>query len=204
MQLFYSFFSLWIISFECNDLSCCRLHVPFHSMKKSCRFAGKGLHIIWVSVEVRPHESQHARSPCPSPTHRVHSDSHPLSQWLPSSHLILCHPLLLLPPIPPSIRVFSNESNLCMRWPKYWSFSFSIIPSKEIPGQEMINYTMQGKIAFCSFEQTFDCPVTYVVKYIAVTVIDRWYIGEKMSELRDLDFFLLYVCPWGKLQLSHS
>ena len=53
---------------------------------------------------------------------------------MPSSHLILCHPLLLLPLIPPSIRVFSNESTLCMRWPKYWSFSFSIIPSKEIPG----------------------------------------------------------------------
>ena len=53
---------------------------------------------------------------------------------MPSSHLILCRPLLLLPPIPPSIRVFSNESTLCMRWPKYCSFSFSIIPSKEIPG----------------------------------------------------------------------
>ena len=53
---------------------------------------------------------------------------------MPSSHLILCCPLLLLPPIPPSIRVFSNESPLLMRWPKYWSFSFSIIPSKEIPG----------------------------------------------------------------------
>ena len=53
---------------------------------------------------------------------------------MPSSHLILCRPLLLLPPIPPSIRVFSNESSLHMRWPKYWSFSFSIIPSKEIPG----------------------------------------------------------------------
>ena len=53
---------------------------------------------------------------------------------MPSSHLILCHPLLFLPPIPPSIRVFSNESALRMRWPKYWSFSFSIIPSKEIPG----------------------------------------------------------------------
>ena len=51
-----------------------------------------------------------------------------------SSHLILCWPLLLLPPIPPSITVFSNESTLHMRWPQYWSFSFSIIPSKEIPG----------------------------------------------------------------------
>ena len=53
---------------------------------------------------------------------------------MPSSHVILCHPLFLLPPIPPSIRVFSNESTLCMRWPKYWSFSFSIIPTKEHPG----------------------------------------------------------------------
>ena len=54
---------------------------------------------------------------------------------MPSSHLILCHPLLLLPPIPPSIRVFSNESTLRIRWPNYWSFLFSIIPTKEIPGQ---------------------------------------------------------------------
>ena len=53
---------------------------------------------------------------------------------MPSSHLILCHSLLLLPSIPPSIRVFSNESTLRKRWPKYWSFSFSIIPSKENPG----------------------------------------------------------------------
>ena len=53
---------------------------------------------------------------------------------MPSSHLILCRPLLLLPPILPSIRVFSNESTLCMRWLKYWSFSFNIIPSKEYPG----------------------------------------------------------------------
>ena len=53
---------------------------------------------------------------------------------MPSSHLILCRPLLLQPPIPPNIKVFSNESTLCIRWPKYWSFSFSIIHSKEIPG----------------------------------------------------------------------
>ena len=59
---------------------------------------------------------------------------------MPSSHLILCRPLLLLPQIPPSIRVFSNESTLRMRWPKYWSFSFSIIPSKEIPG--LISFRM--------------------------------------------------------------
>ena len=59
---------------------------------------------------------------------------------MPSSHLILCCPLLLLPPIPPSIRVFLNESTLLMRWPKYWSFCFSIIPSKEHPG--LISFRM--------------------------------------------------------------
>ena len=59
---------------------------------------------------------------------------------MPSSHFILCCPLLFLPPIPPRIRVFSNESTLRMRWPKYWSFSFSIIPSKEIPG--LISFRM--------------------------------------------------------------
>ena len=59
---------------------------------------------------------------------------------MPSSHLILCHPLLLLPPIPPSIRAFSNKSTLCMRWPKYWSFTFSIIPSKEHP--RLISFRM--------------------------------------------------------------
>ena len=61
---------------------------------------------------------------------------------MPSSYLILCRPLLLLPPIPPSIRVFSNESTLRMRWPEYWSFSFSIIPSKEHPG--LISFRMVG------------------------------------------------------------
>ena len=59
---------------------------------------------------------------------------------MPPSHLILCHPLLLLPPNPPSIRVFSNESTLCVTWPKYWSFSFIIIPSKEYPG--LISFRM--------------------------------------------------------------
>ena len=83
-----------------------------------------------MSDSLRPHELQHTRPPCPSPTPRVHS----------SSHLILCRPLLLLPPIPPSIRVFSNESTLHTRWPKYWSFSFSIIPSKEHPG--LISFRM--------------------------------------------------------------
>ena len=74
--------------------------------------------------------------------HQLHSSLKltSIESVMPSSHLILGHPLLLLPPVPPSIRVFSNESTLRMRWPKYWSFSFSIIPSKEIPG--LISFRM--------------------------------------------------------------
>ena len=64
----------------------------------------------------------------------------PIESVMPSSHLILCHPLLLLPPIPPSFRVFSNESTLHIRWPKYWSLSFSISPSNEHPG--LISFRM--------------------------------------------------------------
>ena len=86
-----------------------------------------------MSDSLRPHESQHARPPCPTPTPGVHSDSTSIESVMPSSHLILCRPLLLLPPIPPSIRVFSNESTLRIRWPKYWSFSFSInVPNLKI------------------------------------------------------------------------
>ena len=86
-----------------------------------------------MSDSLRPHESQHTRPPCPSPTPRVHPNSCPLSRW--------CHPAISSSVVPFSsypqslpASVFSNESTLHMRWPKYWSFSFSIIPSKEIPG----------------------------------------------------------------------
>ena len=90
-----------------------------------------------MSDSLRPHELQYTRPPCPSPSITNSRSSPRLTSnesVMPSSHLILCRPLLLLPPIPPSIRVSSNESTLRMRWPKYWSFSFSIIPSKEHPG----------------------------------------------------------------------
>ena len=93
-----------------------------------------------VSDSLRPHESQHARLPCSSPTPRVSSDSMSIELVMPSSHLILCRSLVLLPLIPPSIRVFSNESTLHMRWPKYWNFSFSISPSNEHPG--LISFRM--------------------------------------------------------------
>ena len=92
-----------------------------------------------VSDSLWPHEPQHPRPPSIT----ISQSSLKLmsiESVMPSSHLILCHPLLLLPPILPSIRVFSNESTLLMRWPKYWSFSFSIIPSKEILG--LISFRM--------------------------------------------------------------
>ena len=82
-----------------------------------------------VSDSLRPHESQHARPPCITNT-RSSLRLTSIESMMPSSHLILCRPLLL-PSIFPSIRVFSDESALCIRWPKYWSFSFSISPSKE-------------------------------------------------------------------------
>ena len=100
--------------------------LPLLNFWSSHQFSSIMSNTLW------PHEPQHARPPCPSPTHVVYSDSCPSSRW--------CHPTisshrsLLLPPIPPSIRVFSNESTLHMRWPKYWSFSFNISPSNEHPG----------------------------------------------------------------------
>ena len=87
-----------------------------------------------VSNSSLPHELQHARPPCPSPTPGVYSaHAHQVGDAIQPSHP-LWRPRLLLPPIPPSIRVFTNETTLRMRWPKYWSFSFSISPSNEHPG----------------------------------------------------------------------
>ena len=88
---------------------------------------------------------------------------------MPSSHLILCRPLLLLPPIPPSIRVFSNESTLHMRWPKYWNFSFSIIPSKEHPG--LISFRMDWLMII---NKWFFLPFLFVVR--SMTIL---YLGLK-------------------------
>ena len=81
------------------------------------------------------HESRHTRPPCPSPTPGVYPNSCPSSRSvMPSNHLILCRPLLLTPSNFPSIMVFSNESVLRIRWPKYWSFSFTTCPSNEYSG----------------------------------------------------------------------
>ena len=91
-----------------------------------------------VSDSLRPHELQQASLSITNSWSSLKFMS--IESVMPSNHLILCHPLLLLPPIPPSIRVFSNESTLRMRWPKYWSFSFNISPSNEHPG--LISFRM--------------------------------------------------------------
>ena len=121
---------------------------------------------------------------------------------MPSSRLILCHPLLFLSPIPPSIKVFSNESALCIRWPKYWSFSFSISPSNEHPG--LISFTMdwldllavQGTLKsllqhHSSKASIFRCSVFFTVQlshpYMTTgktTALTRWtFVGKVMSLL---------------------
>ena len=91
-----------------------------------------------MSDSLRPHELKHASLTITNSWSLLKLTS--IESVMPSSHLILCRPLFLLPPIPPRIRVFSNESTLHMRWPKYWSFSFSIIPFKEHPG--LISFRM--------------------------------------------------------------
>jgi len=158
-----------------------------------------------VFNSLRPHESQHARPPCPSPTPGVHSDSCPSSQWCHQCNLILCRPLLLLPPIPPSIRVFSNESTLHMRWPKYCSFSFSIIPSKEHPG--LISFRMdwlallavQGtlksllqhhssKASILRYSAFFTVPLShpYMTTGKTIALTRRTFVGKVMSLLLNM------------------
>ena len=99
----------------------------------TCAFSSVQISRSVVSDSLRLHESQHQASLSVTSS-RSSLKLMSIESVMPSSHLFLCRPLLLLPPIPPSMRVFSNESTLRMRWLKYWSFSFSIIPSKEIPG----------------------------------------------------------------------
>ena len=120
---------------------------------------------------------------------------------MPSSHLILCRPLLLLPPIPPSIRVFSNESTLRMRWPKYWSFSFSISPSNEHPA--LISFRMdwldllavQGTLKsllqhHSSKASILQCSAFFRVQFShpnmttgKTTALTRWTFGDKVMSL---------------------
>ena len=123
---------------------------------------------------------------------------------MPSSHLILCHRLLLLPPIPPSIRVFSNESTLRMRWPKYWSFSFSIRPSNECPGvvfrmdwldllavqrtlkSLLQHYSSKASILRHSVFFTVQLSHPYMTTGKTIALTRRTFIGKEMSLLLNM------------------
>ena len=148
---------------------------------------------------------------------------------MPSSHLILCCPLLLLPPIPPSIRVFSNESTLRMRWTKYWSFSFSIIPSKEIPG--LISFRMdwldllgiqgtlksllqhhssKASILQCSAFFTVQLSHPYMTTGKTIALTRRTFVGKVMSLLFNMlsrlhsrpHFFFYRGTAWYRQQTT--
>ena len=142
---------------------------------------------------------------------------------MPSSHLILCHPLLLLPLIAPSIRIFSNESTLHMRWPKYWSFSFSIIFSKEIPGliffrmdwlyllavQGTLKSLLQHHSSKASILQrsaffTVQLSHPYMTTGKTIALTKQTFVGKVMSllfnyhhtYLLNSEIFRLYVAEW--------
>ena len=143
--------------------------------------------------------------PCPSPNPGVHSRLASIESVMPSSHLILCHPLLLLPPIPSSIRVFSNESTLHMRWPKYRSFSFSINLSKEHP--RLISFRMdcldllavqrtlksllqdhssKASILQCSAFFTVQLSHPYMTTGKTTALTRRTFVGKAMSLLLNM------------------
>ena len=128
---------------------------------------------------------------------------------MPSSHLILYHPLLLLPSIPPSIKIFSSESTLRMRWPKYWSFSFSIIPSKEIPG--LISFRMdwldllavQGTLKSLLQPHSSKASILRHSAFFTVQLSVRILLlelpsGEPIAESSQEKSIKSTLCPWGQ------
>ena len=145
-----------------------------------------------MSDSLWPHESQHARPPCPPKPKSIES-------VMPSSHLILYRPLLLLPPILPSIRIFSSESTLRIRWPKYWSFSFNISPSNEHPGlisfrmdwldllavqgtlKSLLQYhSSKASILLCSAFFTVQLSYPYVTTGKTIALTRQTFVGKVM------------------------
>ena len=149
---------------------------PWPELKQSFEQSAQFSSVQWLSCvwSLQLHGLQHARPPCPSSTTVVYSNSCTLSRWCHPT-IILCCPFLLLPSIFPSIRVFSNESALPMKWPKYWSFSFNISPSSEHPG--LISFWMdwldllavQGTLKsllqhYSSKASIFQCSAFFIVQ----------------------------------------
>ena len=131
-----------------------------------------------MSSSLRPHESQHARLPCPSPTPGIYSDSCPLSQWCHPTISSFDVPFLLLPSVFPSISLFSNESALRIRWPEYWSFSFNISPSNEHSG--LISFRFDW----------FDLAGIYSIDYKHSLV---WKIGRETNKTKQEQNLLMWT-----------
>ena len=119
-----------------------------------------------------PHGRQHSRPSCPSPTHGVYSNSESV---MASNHLILCRPLLLLPSIFPSIRVFSYQSVLRIRWPKYWSFSFSISPSNAHTG--LISFRMDW-LDFLAIQGTLESLLQHHSSKASILLCSAFFIVQ--------------------------
>ena len=160
------------------------------------------LSCVWL---FGPHEPQHTRPPCPSPTPGVHTNPCPLSWWCHPTISSSVIPLLLLPSIFPSMRVFSNESALCIRWPKYWSFSFNISPTNEHPG--LISFRMdwldllavQGTLKSLLQHHSSKAPILqhsafftvqlshpYMTTGKTIALIRRTFVGKVMSLLLNM------------------
>ena len=174
-----------------------------------------------MSDSFRPHGLQHTSLPCPSPTPRVHSNSCLFSRWRHPT-ISSCHPLLLLLSIFPSIRVFSNELALHIRWPKYWSYSFSISPSNEYSG--LISFrihwfdlfavqgTLKGllqhhnwitSILQCSAFFTVQLSHPYVTTGKTITLTRRTFVGKVMCLLYNiLSGFVIAFLPRSRCLFS--
>ena len=129
---------------------------------------------------VRTHGRQHARPPCPSPTPRAYSNS--CLSVMPSNHLILCRPLLLPPSVFPSIRVFSTESVLHIRWPKYWSFSFSISPANEYSG--LISFRM-GWLDLLAVQGTLKSFIQHHSSKASILRCSAFFISPTLTSVHD-------------------
>ena len=138
-----------------------------------------------TSDSLRPHGPQHVRPPCPSPTSRSLPKLMSTESVISSSHLILCYPLLLLPSIFPSIRVFSNESTLNIRWPKCWSISFNISPSNVHPG--LISFTMAW-LDLLAVQGTLKS----LLQHHSSKASNIWCSGSLFT-FGQLSFFFLYI-----------
>ena len=155
-------------------------NIIIHSVQFSCSA---------VSDSLWPHESQHTRPPLSITNSQSSPKLMSIKSVMPSSHLILCRPFLLLPPIPPSIRVFSNESIRCMSWPKYWSFSLSISPSNEHPA--LISFSMdwldllavQGIVKSLLQHQSSETSIIRCSAFFTVQLSHPYMTSEKMIAL---------------------